>query len=120
MPAKVPEKKVLSRGEARIAKIQGERLASKTVARSAAHQGVVARPMDKQLSDILDRKRAEVRQQGTSAARLGQEEHETLLQANSEEDATNRSTSVGRLRTAEGEMGLQSTPKPSEPPDMAI
>ena len=39
-------------------------------AKSAAHEGVVARPMDKNLSDILERRRAEVQGGGTSVARL--------------------------------------------------
>ena len=43
-------------------------------AKSAAHQGVVARPMDKNLSDILERRRAEVLGGGTSVARLGQQD----------------------------------------------
>lgn len=126
----------LSRGQARVAKIQQDRLASKMVAKSAAHVGVVARPMDKNLSKILDRKRAQVRAGGTSVKRLGESgqeeamevvdptegllERDALVDANSEKTGTQRATSVGRLRTAEGAMGLQKPPAPPEPPDMAI
>lgn len=128
----------LSRGAQRLQRIQQERLASKAVAKSAAHAGVVARPMDRQLSQILDRKRAQVRAGGTSVKRLGQateeapvgevtttalatdEERAALLEANSEKSATQRATSAARLRTAEGEMGLTNISPPPEPPDMAI
>jgi len=128
----------LSRGEARIAKIQQQRLASKTVAKSAAHVGVVARPMDKNLSKILDMKRAAMRAGGTSVKRLGErpteevtmgatvspesgsEEREALMEANSEKTAMQRATSAARLRTAEGEMGLKKAAPLPEPPDMAI
>lgn len=131
------ESKKLSRGEQRIQNVQNARLAGKAVAKSAAHAGVVARPMDKNLSQILARKRAQVLKGGTSAARLGEEpsgtekdavdptegfiEREALVEANSEKTATQRATSVGRLKTAEGEMGLpQTRVPPPEPPDMAI
>ena len=138
MPAKVPEEPTLSRGEQRLQKIQQARLATKTVAKSVAHKGVVARPMDKNLSQILDRKRAEVQKGGTSAARLGQQqpeeseaewvnpesgaaEREAMADANSEKTGTQRATSVGRLQTAEGTAGLpQKRTPPPEPPDMAI
>lgn len=127
----------LSRGEQRLQNIQQQRLARKTVAKSAAHQGVMARPMDQSLSKILEKKRAAVRAGGTSVKRLGDraeeapvgevatsalaaEEREALLEANSEKTATQRATSAARLRTAEGEMGLKKTAPLPEPPDMAI
>jgi len=136
MPAKVLQEKTLSRGEQRLQKIQQARLATKTVAKSAAHVGVVARPMDKNISKILDMKRAQLRRGGTSAARLGEgpaasemdivnpaegtAERDALMEANSEQTAAQRATSAARLRTAEGEMGLKKTAPLPEPPDMAI
>jgi len=94
--------------------------------------------MDKNLSKILDMKRAQVQKGGTSAARLGQRpaeeaelevvdpsegtaERDALVEVNSEAAGTQRATSAARLRTAEGEMGLpQKRTPPPEPPDMAI
>src|SRR3989344_6632234 len=58
-----------SRGQERLVQFSKYRSVGQA-AKSAAHQGVVARPMDKNLSDILERRRAEVQGGGTSVARL--------------------------------------------------
>lgn len=56
-----------------MAKIKEAMQAARTTAKSAAHQGVVARPMDKNLSKILDQRRAQAAGPASSVARLGKE-----------------------------------------------
>ena len=108
------------------------------VAKSVAHQGVQARPMDAQLSRILDQKRASMQAGGTSAARLGQRPEEPLnveeeppitegdmartamTEANSKEEKATRATSASRLKTPATELGLKTPPKVPEPGDMEI
>lgn len=111
----------------------------KPVGNSAPHQGVVARPMDQQLSDILDKKRAQVLGRGTSVARLGREaaaetnagavspdaeatlddeeegsdlppEQAAMVSANSRTARATRGVSVARLATPKVQMGLQDMP----------
>jgi hypothetical protein len=63
------------------------------VAKSVAHQGVVERPMDEGLSKILERKRAELKERGTSVARVNR--HEALeAQADALSPDTSEESSV--------------------------
>ncbi len=131
---KKPEQTRADRAKARV-----ESLRQKApVAKSAAHIGVQARPMDAQLSKILDRKRADVRAGGTSAARLGQRPEEplnvekedpitesdiaraALVEANSDEEKQKRATSASRLKTPTTELGLKEPTRAQEPRDMEI
>jgi hypothetical protein len=64
-------------------------LGNKATAKSAAHEGVVERPMDKNLSKLLEIRRAQKIGRGTSVVRLNEKETE-------EKDA--ETTSVGRMK----------------------
>jgi hypothetical protein len=79
-----------TRGQERLTQLSKFRSVGQA-AKSAAHQGVVERPMDKQLSGILDRRRAELLRGGTSVARLGQENVTASV------DAATPATSVADL-----------------------
>lgn len=95
--SKVPGKPDVTpnRAEVRMAKLRDSMQAGKSTAKSAAHAGVVARPMDKNLSKILENRRTEMRGPSSSVARLGKE------------DAANPqgSSSVGRLNETPGQGG---------------
>jgi hypothetical protein len=117
-----------------IARIQADRLAAKPAAKSLAHQGVTARPMDRGLSRITEQKRMSLRQRGTSVARLGQTtpeedplftsdgalaadtiaagatERRALTDANAGKQAAKRGTSVNRLYTPEKDLRLREVP----------
>lgn len=127
-----------SKAEKRLARVASMRNKA-PAAKSAAHEGVKARPMDAQLSRILDQKRAAMRAGGTSAARLGQRsvepepeaaedvpvaegdaERQAMKAANSEEEKAKRATSASRLKTPTAELGLKPPPHRAEPPDMEI
>lgn len=115
------------------------------VAKSVAHEGVVERPMDQNLSKILENKRAELKGRGTSVSRLnrhteteaavgGLEEEDvpekerelvrpediaerTLHEANTREERLVKGTSVGKFKSAKKEMGLRG-PFVAKPPDL--
>jgi len=59
------------KADQRLTKIRESMHSAKTAATSAAHAGVVARPMEKNISKMLDQRRAQVQGRGTSVARLG-------------------------------------------------
>ncbi|OGL73164.1 hypothetical protein A3E39_01505 [Candidatus Uhrbacteria bacterium RIFCSPHIGHO2_12_FULL_60_25] len=65
--------RVAQRVQDRLAKIAQLR-SQKPAAKSAAHEGVVERPMDKQISKILQMKREQSRQSGTSVYRIRENE----------------------------------------------
>lgn len=87
-------------------------LPPKNIAKSAAHEGVVERPMDKGISKLLEIRRAQAKGKGTSVYRLKktkEEEEEEMraeqrassvfrLRRGEEEDEDAQTTSVGRLR----------------------
>jgi len=88
----------LSKGDKRMAAIKESMQATKSTATSAAHQGVVARPMDKNLSKMLEQRRAQMQSRGTSVARLGKEEDEGSSSVKRlGEDQAQGATSVKRL-----------------------
>lgn len=63
---------------------------NQSVAKSAAHEGVVARPMDRQLSHSLETRRMEAKDRGTSVGRMKkrwQEEDEERERQRLEEEA---------------------------------
>ncbi len=76
----------------------------KDAAKSAAHEGVVARPMDKQISKILQMKRDQLKQRGTSVHRIRENEDDPLY----EEDL--KSGSVARTRSRFGDLPLVRLP----------
>jgi hypothetical protein len=135
----------LTKGQERrmeLARFRGAGVAAK----STAHQGVVARPMDQNLSKILQRAREDLRTRGTSVARVKRHEQfedeeeegavdkepelvrpedvsaRTLRAANASQDLTEKGTSIGRMRTAKKEMGLKNpiVKPPDEPSEMMI
>lgn len=100
-----------------------------TAAKSMAHQGAVIRPMDQNLSKILQNRREELKSRGTSVARIRRHEQfeeteeeglekkpelvrpediteQALQEANSLQGSTEQGTGVGHLRTAKKEMKL--------------
>ena len=79
----------------------------KDVAKSAAHEGVVARPMDKQISKILQMKRAQAKQHGSSVYRM-REREEDDEQALYEEEL--RGTSAARIKSPLGDLPLVRLP----------
>lgn len=100
----------ISKAEARMMK-RARLLPAKNIAKSAAHEGVVERPMDKGISKLLEIRRAQAKGKGTSVYRLKKtkEEEEEELRAEQrassvfrlnrgEEDEEAQTTSVGRLR----------------------
>lgn len=71
------------------------------------HAGVVERPMDKQISKILQMKRDQLKQRGSSVYRL-RERGEDDEQALYEEDL--RGTSAARTKTPLGDLPLVRLP----------
>lgn len=114
----------VSRADKRMAAIKASMQAAKTTAKSAAHTGVVARPMDKNLSKMLEQRRAQMKESGTSVARLGKEveprqqgssnAHRPGEETNDKnassvarlDDAAHGSTSAARLNEANSSEGL--------------
>ena len=102
-------------------------LGNKDVAKSAAHEGVVERPMDKGLSKMLEIQRAQSNGRGSSVYRINktrEEEEEELRkqqgssvfrlnEGNDEEDT--EATSVGRLKIDRLQlMQIKPIPKPKK------
>jgi hypothetical protein len=80
--------KLNAKGSERLMK-RMEALARKPAAKSSAHEGVVARPMDRGLSTSLALKRAQMLDRGTSVKRLSKhadEEEEELRKKEQEEE----------------------------------
>lgn len=96
----------MQRAQERLSKIAQLRT-SKSAAKSAAHEGVVERPMDTQISKILQMKRDQLKQRGSSVYRLREHEGEDE-QALYEEDL--RGTSAARTKTPLGDMPLVRLP----------
>lgn len=94
------------RAENRMTKIAALR-SIKDVAKSAAHEGVVVRPMDKQISKILQMKRAQAKQHGSSVYRIREREADDE-QALYEEEL--RGTSAARMKTPLGNLPLVRLP----------
>lgn len=98
------------------------------VAKSAAHEGVVERPMDKGLSKMLEIARAQHGGRGSSVSRIKktpEEEEEELrkqqgssvfrLNEGNDEEVT-EATSVGRLKIDRLQlMQIKPVPKPKKP-----
>lgn len=97
-----PVSRGMQRAQERLAKIQS--LRTTDAAKSAAHEGVVARPMDKQISKILQMKRDQLKQRGTSVHRIRENEEDPLY----EEDL--KSGSVARTRSDLGGLPLVRLP----------
>jgi len=74
METKEDTSALVSRGDERLAKLRTSIREKKIAATSAAHTGVVARPMDQNLSKMLEQRRAQFQESGTSIARIGKKE----------------------------------------------
>lgn len=100
--SKVPGKPDVTpnRAEVRMAKLRDSMQAGKSTAKSAAHAGVVARPMDKNLSKILENRRAEMQSSASSVARLGKEDAGSSSVGRLGETPGEAATSVNRLGEA--------------------
>jgi hypothetical protein len=132
------EDEPMSKGEERRMKLMQFRNAGKGVAKSAAHLGVTARPMDQRVSKLLEQRRAQQSGRATSASRLRRrpgdpedEDDEELIegvQTPQGSDTTEQGTSMARIGP-DAQLHLQplppgilhpQPPKKEEPPDLPI
>ena len=131
----------MTKGEERRMKLAQFRNVGREVAKSAAHLGVTARPMDQRVSKLLEQRRAQQAGKATSASRLrrhasfnpeedDEEElvDETADQAVQTAASDERGTSMARIGP-EAQMHLQplppgilhpQPPKKQDPPEMPI
>jgi hypothetical protein len=87
---------------------RAEHMPNKAAAKSAAHEGVTARPMEQQLSRALDEKRRALWVRGTSVLRINPT---TEQEQEDEQRKTERSTSIGHIHSPISDLHLTQIPE---------